>query len=165
MSDEQQSAFEPAQPEETISLAQFLESVSPGQIRKVTTLMTTTAFDHGRPARFSFGMPEIQLHCPSDACNGERFFRADEDEDDLTIRSTNWHFKYVTFKCANCQKVAKTFSLAVLLKADEQQPTEAHCYKFGEFPAYGPPTPSRLISLLGPGRELFLKGRRCEIKD
>src|SRR5262249_3318687 len=38
------------------------------------------------------------------------------------------------------------------------------CYKFGELPAYGPPTPSRLISLLGPGRELFLKGRRCEIQ-
>jgi hypothetical protein len=27
---------------------------------------------------------------------------------------------------------------------------------------YGPPTPSRLISLIGPDRELFLKGRRCE---
>jgi len=29
-------------------------------------------------------------------------------------------------------------------------------------PEYGPPTPARLIKLIGPDRELFLKGRRCE---
>lgn len=27
---------------------------------------------------------------------------------------------------------------------------------------YGPPTPARLIKLIGPDRETFLKGRRCE---
>ncbi len=36
------------------------------------------------------------------------------------------------------------------------------CYKFGELPLYGPPTPSKLIKLIGPDREIFLKGRRCE---
>ena len=36
------------------------------------------------------------------------------------------------------------------------------CYKFGELPEYGPPTPARLIKLIGPDRELFLKGTRCE---
>jgi hypothetical protein len=36
------------------------------------------------------------------------------------------------------------------------------CYKLGELPVYGPPTPSRLISLIGPDRDIFLKGRRCE---
>jgi len=34
--------------------------------------------------------------------------------------------------------------------------------KYGEFPPFGPPTPARLIKLIGPDRELFLKGRRCE---
>ena len=29
-------------------------------------------------------------------------------------------------------------------------------------PVFGPPTPARLIKLLGPDRETFLKGRRCE---
>ena len=29
-------------------------------------------------------------------------------------------------------------------------------------PAYCPPTPSRLFDLIGPERETFLKGRRCE---
>jgi hypothetical protein len=31
-------------------------------------------------------------------------------------------------------------------------------YKIGELPIYGPPTPARLISLIGPDREIFLKG-------
>jgi hypothetical protein len=36
------------------------------------------------------------------------------------------------------------------------------CFKFGEVPAFGPPTPARLIRLFGSDRDLFLKGRRCE---
>ncbi len=36
------------------------------------------------------------------------------------------------------------------------------CYKFGEYPPYGSPVPSRLIKLIGPDRDIFLKGRRCE---
>jgi hypothetical protein len=49
------------------------------------------------------------------------------------------------------------------VQTDESHvPIEIRCYKFGENPPYGPPTPSRLISLIGPDRELFLKGRRSE---
>jgi len=34
--------------------------------------------------------------------------------------------------------------------------------KFGEVPAFGPPTPARVISLVGPQKDLYLKGRRAE---
>jgi hypothetical protein len=34
--------------------------------------------------------------------------------------------------------------------------------KVGEFPPFGPPTPALVISLIGPDREKFLKGRRSE---
>jgi hypothetical protein len=34
--------------------------------------------------------------------------------------------------------------------------------KFGEIPTFGPPTPSRVISILGGEREYYLKGRRAE---
>jgi hypothetical protein len=44
----------------------------------------------------------------------------------------------------------------------EEEAFTIHCYKLGEFPAFGPPTPARLISLIGPDRDLFVKGRRCE---
>ena len=36
------------------------------------------------------------------------------------------------------------------------------CCKLGELPPYGPPIPSRLIKLIGPDRDIFLKGRNCE---
>lgn len=34
--------------------------------------------------------------------------------------------------------------------------------KLGEYPFFGPQIPSKLISLIGPDRELFLKGIKCE---
>lgn len=36
------------------------------------------------------------------------------------------------------------------------------CCKLGERPPYGQPTPPRLIKLIGPDRDIFLKGRNCE---
>jgi len=39
---------------------------------------------------------------------------------------------------------------------------EGQCYKFGELPTYGPPVSPKLIKLIGPDRDEFLKGRRCE---
>jgi hypothetical protein len=165
MSDDQQPASEPVQPEEAISFAQFLESVSPGQVRKVMTPLTVHAVEQGVPTRFRLGLPEIQLHCPSDTCNGERFFRADDDDNHILFRAGKWNFSYVQYKCANCQKDIRTFALAISVQIDAaEKVTSLHSYKFGELPPYGPPTPSRLISLLGSGRELFLKGRRCEMQ-
>ena len=61
----------------------------------------------------------------------------------------------------------ENFSLMATLDKKETGNTDwvdhpGECYKLGELPIYGPPTPSRLISLIGPDRETFLKGRRCE---
>jgi hypothetical protein len=167
MSDEQQSASELAQAEESVpTFAQFLESVSPGQRRKITThiVVLPTGTGGGQQHRFRVRLPEIQLHCPYETCNGERFFRPDDDDDDdasIVIRGS-WKFEYLTYKCSNCQKEAKTFSVAIRIITTNENQFAAECFKFGELPPYGPQTPSRLISLLGTGRELFLKGRRCE---
>ena len=54
----------------------------------------------------------------------------------------------------------KTFSLAAFWDGDDF--ASGKCYKYGELPEYGPPTASRLIKLIGPDRDMFLKGRRCE---
>ena len=66
---------------------------------------------------------------------------------------------HVTYYCRNCQRSAKIFSLWVALAKEE---ATAEIMKFGEYPEFGPPTPSRVITLIGPDRELFLKGRRSE---
>ena len=44
--------------------------------------------------------------------------------------------------------------------AKDKIATLAH--KIGEYPPFGPPTPARVIALIGKDRDLFLKGRRAE---
>jgi hypothetical protein len=159
---EQESASEPKQRVENIGLAEFLESIPPGQSRIVTADVRLTSTVKGSP-EFGFTVPEIQLYCPEENCNGTRFFRAEDYEDSFRISGTAWHYEFVTYVCSNCQKYKKTFSLAILIQTTEgKRPVHVTCHKLGEHPPYGPPTPSRLISLIGPDRELFLKGRRCE---
>jgi hypothetical protein len=55
---------------------------------------------------------------------------------------------------------SKVYSIAA--KGEAGESSSGKCFKFGESPTFGPPTPSRLITLIGPDRETFLKGRQCE---
>ena len=50
------------------------------------------------------------------------------------------------------------------VKLDGQLFGTVGALKFGEFPAFGPPVPPRVLSLIGPDKDLFLKGRRSEIQ-
>ena len=132
-----------------IPLAEFLEGAPPGNETSVTYL--------ARPPGYTFAAPDIQLHCGSDSCNGTMFFRSN---DRPHLRTDKRHLFYATYWCSNCRKTEKTFSLAAV--RDEFSKTSGDCYKFGENPEYGPPTAARLIKLIGPDRDIFLKGRRCE---
>jgi hypothetical protein len=71
------------------------------------------------------------------------------------------HDVFVNYTCRNCGKTTKTFALWVV----PIPPYDARIYKYGEYPQFGPPTPSRLLSLIREDRDLFLKGRRCENQD
>ena len=53
---------------------------------------------------------------------------------------------------------------ALLVAPDSVYETSGRVQKLGEFPTFGPPTPARVIKLIGPDRELFLKGRRAELR-
>ena len=103
--------------------------------------------------------PEIQLHCDHENCNGIRFFRCVSGKDKY-LESKDYEFFYVTYRCSNCQRVQKIFSLAA--KVDSDAKPQGECYKFGELPTYGPSVSPKLIKLIGPDRDEFLKGRRCE---
>ena len=140
------------------TIAEFLENTPPNRVSHISDLSesrvqrgTTYYDDYMRT-------PEIQLHCPNDSCNGIRFFRCISGcGKSLT---TSYQYLYVTYQCSNCQVNLKTYSLAA--KLDAEKKTTGELYKFGELPTYGPPTPPRLVKLIGPDRETFLKGRRCE---
>lgn len=135
----------------------FMETSPPSQLVSIGDL-TENVYrrDYGEN-KDQMIMQDLQLHCPNENCNGVRFFRYTEGKN--PIPSKDGHtYMYVSYKCSNCQKYLKTFSLAVKAKGDGS----GELYKFGELPTFGPPVPSRMLSLVGPDRELFLKGRRCE---
>jgi hypothetical protein len=160
MSEHQENeAIKQAEPE--FELSDFLESHPPNQVVKISNLgQNGSMYEYGKHTK-RFAAPQIQLHCPNESCNGSRFFRVVEDQLP-TIGYENYSFFYVTYRCYNCLTEEKTFALAAKADSTDSDVDSGHCYKFGELPNFGPPTPSRLIKLIGPDREEFLKGRRCE---
>jgi hypothetical protein len=68
---------------------------------------------------------------------------------------------FANYVCSNCRSNTKTYSIRVGVTSEEDEAI-GMAFKFGERPAFGPPTPTRMLKLLGDQREIFLKGRRCE---
>lgn len=139
------------------TVAEFLESMPPNQASHISDIAD---YKETRIGLFQYVMrtPEIQLHCPNDYCNGMRFFRCISGSGHVLKES--YEFCYLIYRCSNCQEFTKTFSLAARL--DKKKEPKGELYKFGEMPPFGPPTPPRLVKLIGPDRDTFLKGRRCE---
>jgi hypothetical protein len=139
------------------TIAEFLESTPPNQLIDISDI---AVWKHeGYCNHNIMRTPEIQLHCDHERCNGARFFRCVSGGGKY-LEAKDYEFFYVTYRCSNCQKVEKTFSIAAKVKEDSSP--IGQCYKFGELPTYGPPVSPKLIKLIGPDREEFLKGRRCE---
>lgn len=139
------------------SIADFLEGFPPNQLVHISDLSERKYIQNVGTCGVML-TPEIQLHCTSDSCNGVRFFRCVSGQGKRLKQQ--YEYVYITYRCSNCQKNEKTFSLAA--KLDEEEEATGELYKFGELPPFGPPTPPKLIKLIGPDRDDFLKGRRCE---
>lgn len=144
---------------EKISLAEFLENIPPNSSTKVHGLVSVRKIGGSHHSQYGKNLitPEIQLHCPNDSCNGTRFFRCQTEAQTLQ-RKFPKHV-YLEYKCSNCERTIKRFSILVNWNAGG---SKGECLKLGEVPAFGPPTSSKLIKLIGPDRDVFLKGRRCE---
>lgn len=142
---------------ESIPFSEFLESIPPSTLTDITKL-TETKYHPSSPYS-QLLTPDIQLHCSDDFCNGTRFFRCQTSPPKMGPDGISFLYLYLSYVCSNCRKTKKTFSLSARRDKDSNS---GKCYKFGELPVYGPPTPSRLIKLIGQDRETFLKGRRCE---
>ncbi len=144
------------EPRPEAAFADFLESTPPGAWHRLAEPPVERTSGRGTPY-MTVAIPDVHLHCASDSCGGHRIFRpictgtndlvvGEEDKDVL-----------LEYRCRNCDGATKYF--AVLTRVEEAR---VLCYKLGEYPAFGPRVPSRLISLIGPDRDLFLRGRRCE---
>jgi hypothetical protein len=137
--------------------SEFLEEVPPNSRTHIADLVAHHSGDTYRVNR-----PDLQLHCPNESCNGTRFFR--NIDDPLYIKKRQLKNTYMQYMCSNCQQHIKTFAVWITIDdaCTHSGPFSGDVYKLGEFPVFGPPTPSRLISMIGTDRDLFLRGRRCE---
>jgi hypothetical protein len=132
------------------TFAEFLESAPPDAAEEVSDLSVATSYS---PTLYVH-TPDLHLHC--DVCGGVRVFHTDASP---TI-SGGLEFETITYKCRNCCRTVKTYSLVM-----KDGKSSGIVQKLGELPPFGPPTPTRLFKLVGEeDRELFLKGRRAELR-
>jgi len=151
MSDQQENqTSEPAYP--TLQFADFLENSPPYHVVIISDL-----FDqYGSSGNFL--KPELTLLCEHDDRQGMRFFEYSGSTGALyNVNKRNELF--LEYQCKNCEVTKKSFSL---LTFKLYQGGQGLVVKLGEWPPFGPKTPTRLLRLLGSDKDIFLRGRRAE---
>jgi hypothetical protein len=129
--------------------AEFLVKTPPETAEVVAHLAVNTG-------AWQISRPELLLHC--EACEGMRWF--DCGDYSLFPKENQWVNGFLVYVCRNCKGRVKKYALSVVIKGDGF----GTAYKFGEVPVFGDPLPSRVFSLVGPDQDLFLQGRRAEIR-
>lgn len=151
MTDDLQRTNEELEVEEdpVVSFKEFLEDCPPGSFRKVSDCLKYVGYNRN----WKVQQPELELHCDAETCNGKRFFTCQSAPD--TTDSNEWMF--FEYHCKNCINSTKAYAILTIVEEGK-----VSVYKMGEFPEFGPPIPSRVMTMVGPDRDLFLKGRRAE---
>lgn len=135
-------------------MAEFLESAPPGTKATVSDLYVIESSILRQGQYWAISTPIIRLYCGSKGCGGPRSFTGEKS----VLSSSDKVF--LTYTCRNCSQSSKVF--AVTTTHEDLSSAGGTALKLGEDPPFGPPTPARVISLIGPDREIFLKGRRAE---
>jgi len=133
------------------TFAEFLASSPPDRGAEIWDLFES----HGTLTA-SLAAPDVVIYCDSEECQGPRKFERTSGY--LHADNQSWGYTFLTYRCRNCRANPKIYAIAVRWKSAKV----GEVYKFGEMPPFGPHTPPRVISLIGPDKELFLQGRRAE---
>lgn len=142
--------------EKPIPFSDFLENSPPNSLREIAFIATAVSGYMPEIVK-----PQLNLHCSSEQCNGSRFFRSADEP--IQLGRTGYGRVFLEYFCANCQNTCKTYALLISLEgAGATGKIDGRALKLGEAPIFGPHTSSKLIKLIGPDRENFLNGRRCE---
>lgn len=147
---------EAEQPIRQRQFAEFLESTPP-YTEKIIADLVQVHHNAGGGVEFFLAQPQIQLHCENRDCQGLRFFESINGKQ--WLHDEKWTNLFTAYVCRNCRRSLKTFALGARRQADKGA---GKVIKYGELPAFGPPTPARVITLIGPDRDVFLQGRRAE---
>jgi len=140
-----------------ITWKEFLQEHPPGNV-VIVSGAATGLNPINLPPNIVLVIPSIKLYCPEETCGADMFFASPGEPYPISLIKGAFKRVFLTYKCKNCGNYSKTFALFVKLKEDDL----CEAYKFGEYPPFGPHTPARVISLIGPDRDIFLKGRRAE---
>jgi hypothetical protein len=151
---------------ESIVFKQVLQDMPPGIYFNVhEAFYEAHAGMAGDKRILSVSTPALQLYCDSQNCNGVRLFEYNlfpmhYEYCSIQGGDTAYDNVYVEYLCQNCKENIKSF--AIMFISINKEKGTCDLIKMGEFPFYGPHIPSKLISLIGPDKDLFLKGVRCE---
>lgn len=138
-----------------ISFEELLGKFPPGKLTFISNLGVRRS-----PSASPFLLkPRLNLFCSDPPCNGTRYF--DTEETQTVTLTEKWSRIFMVYTCSNCRSRSKIFALLVRWNATMDS---GEAVKLGEWPPFGPPLGNQVLSLVGPGRELFLKGRRAEIQ-
>lgn len=142
-----------------IDFAEVLASYPPGREYPATGFLRVVKYSGNLGSsvtEWKMEVPNAVLYCESDICSGLRVFETVAD--DAHINTKHWRYYTLTYTCRNCGATEYTFNVAVI----RDEADKGRVRKLGQWPPFGPHVPSRVISLIGPDRDLFLKGRRAE---
>lgn len=139
--------------EKLYSSKEFFEEVPPGRMASIDTMAEKTGTYIGANDLI---LPDINLYCEDDACKGFRLF---ESRNDVQLTMESGKDFFIEYTCKNCGKSKKTYALWAYLNADRKT---GFLHKYGEMPEFGPPTPPRVVSVLGAEKDYYFKGRRAE---
>jgi hypothetical protein len=149
MADEAQRKGEPAK-----TIRDFLESTPPSSTVGIADLVGEGEL-RGSRWLYLLATPDIQLYC--DECDGPRYFY-NVGKDLIWMEEKGVEDVFLTYVCRNCRATFKDFAI----RARKTGSKTGEATKYGELPPFGPVIPARVITLIGPDRDLFLQGRRAE---
>src|SRR5262249_44828737 len=108
-------------------------------------------------------LPELQLFCGCYGNDPSRCSGRVRGSSPLFPRGGPRDDFLFCFTCLKCLREVKTYAVRFTSVAQwEGHITLSYVEKFGEWPPFAPRTSNKLSSLIGPARDLFMKGRRAE---
>lgn len=138
----------PAPEEKVVEWNSFLESTPPNSPHRILDLQLED---------YNLQIPALMLYCTSDICNGERVFTSRSTHGQVS--DSSWTYKFLYYVCRNCHKTKKIYAVMFIGDKGGQG---GQAIKFGEWPPFGPHTPARVLRLIQPDKDTYLKARQAE---
>ncbi len=136
------------------TLEELFTTIHPNKEVEISIVAPQRDGTYGR--QFYLVLPDIELFCDNDKCKGFRHYRSIAY--DIIVSAHSADKRFITYICKNCDRSTKTFAVSFIYRNEKS----GTAIKLGEIPQFGSTLPTRLISLVGPDRDYFLKGWRAE---